>query len=107
MKPIREMGGLAADSFESTARLNYSVQGDWMDYAIEQAQLLASTDNAASLMSKQYETSKEFGEKLSGRATEYSDLAKDFQASLQKIELAPAFEAPAKAASKAAKKAAA
>ena len=107
MKPIREMSGLAADSFESTARLNYSVQGDWMDYTIEQAQLLASTDNAASLMSKQYETSKEFGEKLSGRATEYSDLAKDFQASLQKIELAPAFEAPAKAASKAAKKAAA
>jgi len=106
MTPFREMGGLAADSFESLARLNYSVTGDWIDYSVEQAQLLASTDNVASLMSKQYETSKQFGEKISGRVTEYSDLAKDYQASLQKIEIAPAFEAPAKAAKSAAKKAA-
>lgn len=106
MTPFREMGGLAADSFESLARLNYSVSGDWIDYSVEQAQLLASTDNVASLLSKQYETSKQFGEKMTGRVTEYSDLAKDYQASLQKIEIAPAFEAPAKAAKSAAKKAA-
>ena len=102
LAPVREMTGLAADSFESLARLNYSVSGDWLDYTVEQTQLLASTDNMASLMSKQYETSKQFGEKISGRATEYSDLAKDYQASLQKIEIAPVFEAPT--ASKPAKK---
>lgn len=107
MQPLREMSGVAADSFESLARLNYTVQGDIVDYTVEQAQLLASTDNVASLLSKQYETAKAFGEKMSGRATEYSDLAKEYQASLQKIEVAPAFEAPAKAAAKASKKAAA
>ena len=107
MQPLREMSGIAADSFENFARLNYTVQGDFVDYAVEQAQLVASTDNAASLMSKQYETAKAFGEKISARSTEFSDLAKECQASLQKIEIAPAFEAPAKAATKAAKKAAA
>jgi hypothetical protein len=109
MQPLREMSGVAADSFEGLARLNYTVQGDMVDYAVEQAQLLASTDNVASLLSKQYETAKAFGEKMSGRATEYSDLAKDYQASLQKIEVAPAFEAPAPAPApaKASKKAAA
>lgn len=107
MQPMREMSSVAVDSFESLSRLNYSVQGDLVDYSIEQAQLVASADNVASLMSKQYETAKSFGEKMSGRVAEYSDLAKDYQASVQKIEIAPAFEAPAKAPAKAAKKASA
>lgn len=105
--PLREMNGVAVDSFESLSRLNYTVQGDIVDYTIEQAQLMASADNVASLMSKQYETAKTFGEKMSGRATEYSDIAKEYQASVQKIEIAPAFEAPAKATAKPAKKSAA
>ncbi len=107
LKPLREMSGVAVDSFESLSRLNYSVQGDLVDYSIEQAQLVASADNVASLMSKQYETAKTFGEKMSARVTEYSDLAKEYQASVQKIEIAPAFEAPVKATAKAAKKSAA
>jgi phasin family protein len=107
LAPLREMSGVAVDSFETLSRLNYTVQGDLVDYSIEQAQLVASTDNVASLMSKQYETAKAFGEKMSGRVTEYSDLAKEYQASVQKIEITPAFEAPAKASAKAAKKAAA
>jgi len=105
LQPLREMSGVAVDSFESLSRLNYTVQGDIVDYSIEQAQLLASADNVASLMSKQYETAKAFGEKISGHATEYSDLAKEYQASVQKIEVAPAFEAPVKATKKATKKA--
>ncbi|EGG94576.1 hypothetical protein IMCC1989_2613 [gamma proteobacterium IMCC1989] len=105
MQPLREMSGVAVDSFENLSRLNYSVQGDIVDYSIEQAQLVASTDNVASLMSKQYETAKAFGEKISARAAEYTELAKEYQASVQKIEIAPAFEAPAKATAKAAKKA--
>lgn len=106
MKPVREMSGVNVDSFETLTRLNYSVQGDIVDYTIEQAQLAASADNIASLMSKQYETAKAFSEKMSARASEYSDIAKEYQASLQKIELAPAFEAPAKPAPKSSKKAA-
>jgi len=107
MQPLREMTGVAADSFEKLSRLNYTVQGDIVDYTVEQAQLIASTDNAASLMSKQYETAKSLAEKMSSRAAEYSDIAKEYQTSLQKIEVAPAFEAPAKATSKASKKVAA
>ncbi len=108
MQPLREMSTVAVDSFESLSRLNYSVQGDMVDYSIEQAQLAASADNVASLMSKQYETAKAFGEKMSGRIAEYSDLAKEYQASVQKIEIAPAFEAaPVKTATKASKKASA
>jgi phasin family protein len=105
LAPLREMSSLAVDSFESLSRLNYSVQGDLIDYSIEQAQLVVSADNVASLMSKQYETAKAFGEKISARASEYSDLAKEYQASIQKIEIAPAFEAPIQATAKAAKKA--
>lgn len=107
MKPVREMSGVNVDSFEVLTRLNYSVQGDIVDYTIEQAQLIASTDNIASLMSKQYETAKAFSEKMAARASEYSDIGKEYQASLQKIEIAPAFEAPAKVTPKGSKKAAA
>lgn len=107
LQPLREMSGVAVDSFESLSRLNYSVQGDMVDYSIEQAQLIASADNAASLLSKQYETAKAFGEKMSGRVTEYSDLAKEYQASVQKIEIAPAFEAPVAKTTAKAKKASA
>lgn len=102
-KPMREANGLMADSFESFTRLGYSTAGDMVDYTIEQTQMAASADNMADLMSTQYEKTKAFGEKLSGRFTEGTELSKDFFSSLQKVEIAPMYEAPAKATAKAAK----
>ena len=102
-KPMREANGLMADSFESFTRLGYSTAGDMVDYTIEQTQMAASADNMADLMTKQYEKTKEFGEKLSSRFTEGTELSKDFFTSLQKVEIAPMYEAPAKATAKAAK----
>lgn len=105
LKPVRETNGLIADSFESFARLGYAVQGDVMDYVIEQTQLSASAEDMTGLISKQYEKAKEFGEKLTSRFNESTELTKDFFSSMQKVEIAPMFEAPAKATAKAAKKA--
>lgn len=102
-KPLREANGLMADSFESFSRLGYSAAGDVVDYTIEQTQMAASADNVADLMTKQYEKSKAFGEKMASRFNESTELGKDFFASLQKVELAPMYEAPAKATAKAAK----
>ena len=102
-KPVREANGLMADSFESFARLGYAVQGDLVEYAVEQTQLAASAEDMTGLVSKQYEKAKEFGEKMTGRFNESTELSKDFFSSLQKVEVAPMFEAPAKATAKAAK----
>ena len=103
LKPIRDANGLMADSFESFARLGYAIQGDVVDYAIEQTQLAASAEDMTGLVSKQYEKAKEFGEKMTGRFNEGTELSKDFFSSLQKVEISPMFEAPAKATAKAAK----
>jgi len=102
-KPVREANGLMADSFESFARLGYAVQGDLIDYTVEQTQLAASAEDMTGLLSKQYEKAKELGEKMTGRFNESSELSKDYFSSLQKVEIAPMFEAPAKATAKAAK----
>ncbi|MEO0444115.1 MAG: phasin family protein [Pseudomonadota bacterium] len=102
-KPMREANGLVADSFESFARLGYAVQGDIVDYTIEQTQLAASAEDLTGLVSKQYEKSKELGEKMASRFNEGAELSKDFYSSMQKVEIAPMFEAPAKATAKAAK----
>lgn len=104
-KPVREANGLVADSFESFARLGYAVQGDLVDYAIEQTQLAASAEDMTGLISKQYEKAKELSEKMTTRFNESSELGKEFFSSLQKVEIAPMFEAPAKATAKAAKSA--
>lgn len=102
-KPAREANGLLADTFESFARLGYAATGDMMDYTIEQTQLVASAESVTDLLSKQYEKNKSFNETISGRYNECGELVKEFFASAQKIEVAPIFEAPAKATSKAAK----
>ncbi|MBX2810082.1 MAG: phasin family protein [Cellvibrionaceae bacterium] len=102
-KPLREANGLLADSFESFTRLGYSTSGDMVDYAIDQTQLMASAESPTDLMSKQYEKAKELGETITGRVNECTELSKEFFASLQKVEVAPIFEAPAKATAKAAK----
>jgi len=104
-KPLREANGLMADSFESFARLGYAVQGDLVDYTVEQTQLAASAEDMTGLVSKQYEKAKELGEKMTSRFNESSELSKDYFSSLQKVEIAPMFEAPAKATAKAAKSA--
>jgi len=100
---MREANGLMADSFENFARLGYTTAGDMVDYTIEQTQMVASADNMADLMTKQYEKTKSFGEKIASRFNEGTELSKDFFTSLQKVEIAPMYEAPAKATAKAAK----
>lgn len=102
-KPVREANGLVADSFESFARLGYAVTGDVMDYTIESTQLAAAAEDMTGLVSKQYEKAKAFGEKMTSRFNEGTELSKEFYSSLQKVEIAPMFEAPAKATAKAAK----
>lgn len=104
LKPLRETNGLIADSFENYSRLGYAAAGDVLDYTVEQTQLAATADDITGLISKQYEKSKEFGEKLTSRFNESVELAKELYASMQKVEIAPMFEAPAKAAAKSAKK---
>jgi hypothetical protein len=102
-KPVREANGLMADSFENFTRLGYAVAGDLVDYTIEQTQLAASAEDMTGLLSKQYEKAKELGEKMTSRFNESTELSKDFYSSMQKVEIAPMFEAPAKATAKAAK----
>ncbi|MFT7222795.1 MAG: hypothetical protein ACI82Z_000325 [Cellvibrionaceae bacterium] len=100
MKPVRETNGLVVDSFESYARLSYATFGDLIDYTIEQTQLAATAEDLTGLMSKQYEKAKGLSEKIAGRFNESNELAKDFFSSMQKVEVAPMFEAPSKAARK-------
>jgi hypothetical protein len=101
LKPMREANGIAVDAIENYARLSYATTGDLMNYAIEQTQLASNSEDFTGLISKQYEKVKELNEKMTSRFNESVELTKDFFSSMQKIEVAPIFEAPAKAAKKA------
>jgi len=102
-KPAREASGLIADSFENSARLNYAIQGDLVDYTIEHTQLVASADNIGTLLNKINEKNKALYEKMNKRYNEIAELNKEFFSAMQKVEIAPIFEAPAKATAKGSK----
>ena len=77
--PARNLGGFAADAFESLARRNYAVLGDFVNFAVEQARLPMAVESATELFERQLSATQGFAEQLSTHAQAYVDLAKGLQ----------------------------
>ena len=82
-EPMRTFGGIAAETFERIARQNYTLLGDYVEFAVEQAKLPAQSADFNDYFGKQIERSRAFGEQLVKRAQEYADIARTAQEKTQ------------------------
>ena len=80
LEPLRSFSSVAADAVEQIARKNYAVVGDVLEFSIKQVKLPLSSENLTDVTSAQATEAKAFVELMNSRATEYSDLAQQFQA---------------------------
>ena len=80
LEPVRVFAAVAADAVEQIARKNYAVVGDVLEYSVKQVNLPLSSDNLSDVTSAQVAEANALAEVLKSRATEYSDLAQQFQA---------------------------
>ena len=80
LEPMRAFAAVAADAFEQIARKNYAVVGDVLEFSTKQVHLPLSSENLTDVTSAQATEAKAFVELMNSRATEYSDLAQQFQA---------------------------
>ena len=76
MEPMRQFAEIATEATEQLMRKNYAVMGDWVEFAVKQAQLPLEIDNPGDLMGAQLAESKKMTETLSNRAVEYVELSK-------------------------------
>lgn len=79
-EPLRAFGGAAAETFEKLSRQNYAVLGDYVDFAVQQAKLPGQVADANDYAAKQFETTREFGERLAERVQGYVAIARAAQA---------------------------
>lgn len=103
--PFRAFGDVAAETFEKLARENYQVLGDYVDFAVNQAQLPANAKDFNEYIGKQIDVNRAFGEKLAARAEEYAAIVRRAQDRAQEVTV-EVQEKAVKAQEKATKKAA-
>lgn len=78
LEPMRTFATVATEAAEQVARQNYAVAGDVLDFAAKQANLPLSTDKLADVASAQMSEVNSFAELMNNRATEYADMAQQF-----------------------------
>ena len=80
LEPVRAFAAVAADAFEQIARKNYAVVGDVLEFSTKQVHLPVSGENLTDVASAQATEAKAFLELMNSRASEYAELAQQFQA---------------------------
>lgn len=74
-EPARSFGVLAAESFEKVARQNYTVMGDYINFAIQAAKVPSEVESVGEIATREFEVAQQFGETLRQRAEEYVSLS--------------------------------
>ncbi len=78
--PAGRINALAARNIERTARLQYDLIGDWMQFAIEQMHATVTAKDFGTLLTRQAEIASQFVEKAAGRQQDLARLTADSQA---------------------------
>jgi hypothetical protein len=78
--PAGRLNELAARNIERTARLQYDLLGDWMQFAIDQMQATVAARDLGTLLSRQAEITGQFVEKASRRQQDFARASADSQA---------------------------
>lgn len=96
LEPMRAFSALAAEAGEQLMRQNYAVMGDYVDFAVKQAQVPFNPEAVSETTSVQIADATAFGELLGARANEYVEMISDIGQKTQKA--AEALAAATKAA---------
>ncbi len=99
--PAAKFNELALQGFERMARQHYVFAGEWLDYSLQQLQLMTAAKDFNDLASKQLELTTQFAEKATQRTQDLVKLSVEQQAEISKW-----FEQAAAEAAQQAKKAA-
>jgi phasin family protein len=78
--PVARLNELAARNVERTARLQYDLIGDWMQFAIDQMHATVTARDVGTLLSRQAEITGQFVEKASRRQQDLARMSADSQA---------------------------
>lgn len=78
--PVGRLNELAARNVERTARLQYDIIGDWMQFAVDQMHATVTSRDLGALATRQAEISSQFAEKIGRRQQDVARLAADSQA---------------------------
>lgn len=101
-EPVRQIAGVAVETFEKVARQNYAFAGDVLEFAVSQARLPMDVSEPKAMLERQIASTKAFAELLGARANEYVELGKDFQETTSKLLNTDVVEPARKARKKAA-----
>ena len=81
---MRAFSALAAEASEQVMRQNYAVMGDYVDFAVKQAQVSFNPEAISETTSVQIADATAFGELLGARASEYVEMVSDIGQKTQK-----------------------
>ncbi len=84
LEPMRVFSALAAEAGEQLMRQNHAVMGDFVEYAVKQAQVPFNPEAVSETTSAQVADATAFGELLGARASEYSEMASEIGQKTQK-----------------------
>lgn len=75
-EPYRGYTELAVQAWERLARQNYALLGDYLDFAVDSAQLAARATDVQDYVGKRNAGTQAFGEKLASHAREYTEIVR-------------------------------
>jgi phasin family protein len=83
--PATRLNETVVGNFESFARFQYELAGDYMQLAIEQMQATVKAKDLGTLVARQSEIASKFVEKQAHRQQAFAKMATDAQARLSKL----------------------
>jgi len=83
--PATRLNETVAGNFESLARFQYELAGDFMQLAIEQMQATVKAKDLGTLVARQSEIASKFVEKQTQRQQAFAKMATDAQARMSRL----------------------
>ncbi len=77
-EPMKTFATVATEAAEQFARQNYAVAGDFIDFAVKQANAPLNSENINDVTKTQMADATSFSELMNNRAAEYADIAQQF-----------------------------
>ncbi|MGK0231433.1 MAG: hypothetical protein ACI9US_004113 [Gammaproteobacteria bacterium] len=84
LEPMRVFSALAAEAGEQMMRQNHAVLGDFVDFAVKQANVPFNPEAVSEATTAQVADAMAFGELLGARASEYAEMVNEIGQKTQK-----------------------
>ena len=84
LEPLRAFSALASEAGEQMMRHNHAVMGDFVEFAVKQANVPFNPEAVSETASAQLADATAFGELMGARASEYMEMATEMGQKTQK-----------------------